>query len=176
MKLTYCLMLIPSILLASENGFNPDLSKKLDLILGKIASLETRILRLESDSREVNEEIKKVSELANKIRASGHPLSIPEGEQEKKSFFNQLRLEMQSDKDRSAGPWTNTETWEEMRKNLTGFKVRKLLGNPNMIKGNLNPRVDQVYHYRGDLDGDGQDERGEVHFFRDRVVSFKSPF
>ena len=44
-------------------------------------------------------------------------------------------------------------------KNMTRFQVRKLLGNPNMIKGNLSPRIDQVYHYHGDLDADGEEEK-----------------
>ena len=45
-----------------------------------------------------------------------------------------------------------------------------------MIKGNLSPRIDQVYHYHGDLDADGEEEKGTVNFYRDRVVSFTSPF
>ena len=63
-----------------------------------------------------------------------------------------------------------------MRKNLTRFQVRKLLGNPNTIKGDLNPRIDQVYHYIGDLNRDGEEERGRVNFYNDRVVSYTSPF
>ena len=57
-----------------------------------------------------------------------------------------------------------------------GHHEQAFLGNPNMIKNSLNPRIDQVYHYHGDLDADGVEEKGVVEFFGDRVVSFTSPF
>ena len=56
------------------------------------------------------------------------------------------------------------------------FKVRKLLGNPTRMTLSLDPRIDRVYHYEGDLDADGTQEVGRVSFFRDRVISFSSPF
>ena len=83
---------------------------------------------------------------------------------------------MESDCDKSKGQWTQKETWDGMKKNLTRFQVRKLLGNPNTIKGDLNPSIDQVYHYHGDLDADGKEEHAKVKFYCDRVVFFESPF
>ena len=83
---------------------------------------------------------------------------------------------MESDADRNRGPWTQKETWDKMKRNLTGHKVRLLLGNPNKIKGDLSPRIEQVYFYIGDLDADGTDEVARVNFYRDRVVSFTPPF
>ena len=50
------------------------------------------------------------------------------------------------------------------------------LGEPHKVKINNNPRVDQIYHYSGDLDADGEENHGLVQFFKDRVVSFQSPF
>ena len=44
------------------------------------------------------------------------------------------------------------------------------------LNQSLNPRIDQVYEYSGDLDADGKEEKGIVNFFRDRVVSFETPF
>ena len=64
--------------------------------------------------------------------------------------------------------------WNE--KNLTRFQVRKLLGNPNTIKGDLNPNIDQVYHYHGDLDADGKEEHAKVKFYCDRVVFLNHHF
>ena len=75
-----------------------------------------------------------------------------------------LRLQLKSEEAKAAGAWTKQETWTGMRRNLTGFKVRKLLGNPTKIKNSLNPRVDQVYHYEGDLNADGTNEVGQVSF------------
>ena len=83
---------------------------------------------------------------------------------------------MESDCDKSKGQWTQKETWDGMKKNLTRFQVRKLLGNPNTINGDLNPNIDQVYHYHGDLDADGKEEHAKVKFYCDRVVFFESLF
>ena len=85
-------------------------------------------------------------------------------------------MQLNSDQVKSKGGWTEKETWDLVKKNLTEFKIRKLLGNPNTIKSSLNPRIEKVYLYYGDLNADGEDEKGMVNFFRDRVVSFTSPF
>ncbi len=53
----------------------------------------------------------------------------------KKLFMSNHRIELKSEEAKSCSPWTVKETWIEMRRNLTDFKVRKLLGNPNQIKG-----------------------------------------
>ena len=93
-----------------------------------------------------------------------------------KSFFSKLRLQLKSDEVKAKGAWTKKETWDQVNKNLSEFKIRKLLGNPNTIKSSLNPRIERVYHYQGDLNADGKEEIGQVNFFREKVVSFKSPF
>ena len=51
-----------------------------------------------------------------------------------------------------------------------------ILGNPHEVKTSLDPRIEQVYSYAGDLDADGNEDEGVVNFYRDRVVSFTSPF
>ena len=63
-----------------------------------------------------------------------------------------------------------------MKKNMTSYEVRKLLGNPNTIKSSLNPRIEHVYRYHGDINADGVSEEAEVNIFRDRVVSYTTPF
>jgi hypothetical protein len=44
------------------------------------------------------------------------------------------------------------------------------------IKKSINPRIDQVFLYYGDLDADGEMEEGSVSFHRNRVMNFESPF
>jgi hypothetical protein len=154
---------------------NAELGRKLDLVLQKIDGLEKRVNKLENRDLQVKEELKKVSKLAPTVKLDS-PLSVPQNEEEKKSFFSKLRLQLNSDKVKAKGAWTKKETWDQVNKNLSEFKIRKLLGNPNTIKNSINPRIERVYHYKGDLDADGEDETGSVNFFRDRVVSFKSPF
>ena len=170
------LFISPIVLSAQDQVSNADLSKKLDLILQKVGGLEERVSQLESENAQVKKDVKQATQSANEAKSVTKNLAIPQNEEEKKSFFNKLRVELESDADRNRGPWTSPETWKSMKKNLTGHKVRMLLGNPNMIKRDLNPRIDQVYHYLGDLDADGVDENAKVNFYRDRVVSFDSPF
>ena len=176
MKFLLSLSLLPVMLFSQDNVSNAELSRKLDLILGKLGGLEERVTKLETDNVEVKKEVKEVAKSAKEAKTATENLSIPKDEKEKKSFFNKLRIEMESDADRNRGPWTQKETWDKMKRNLTGHKVRLLLGNPNKIKGDLNPRIEQVYYYIGDLDADGTDEIARVNFYRDRVVSFESPF
>jgi Asp-tRNA(Asn)/Glu-tRNA(Gln) amidotransferase C subunit len=159
-----------TLLLAEESVSNAELSRKLDLVLGKVNSLEKRINILEGENQEVKKEIK---EVANSAKES---LTIPEDEEEKSSFLENLRNQLRSDEAKSQGPWTRETTWKTMQRNLTAFQVRKILGNPNKIKKSNNPRIDQVYLYIGDLDADGQEEVGVVNLLRDRVQSFESPF
>ena len=163
-------------LLAEDSVSNAELSRKLDLILGKVSGLEERVAELEKANSEVKKEMQAVQKTATEAKTASQSLALPEDEEEKKSFMAKLRLQLKSEEAKAAGAWTKEETWTGMRRNLTGFKVRKLLGNPTKIKNSLNPRIDQVYHYEGDLNADGTNEVGEVSFFRDRVVSFSSPF
>lgn len=154
---------------------NAELGHKLDLVLQKIDGLEQRVNKLENRDLQVKEELKKVSTMARTAKLDS-PLSVPQNEEEKKSFFSKLRLQLKSDEVKAKGAWTKKETWDQVNKNLSEFKIRKLLGNPNTIKSSLNPRIDRVYHYQGDLNADGEEEIGQVNFFREKVVSFTSPF
>ena len=163
-------------LLAEDTVSNADLARKLDLILDKVNGLEERVAKLENDNSEVKKEIKAVQQVAKEVKSATQAISLPQNPEEKKSFIDKLRLQLKSEEAKAAGARTKAETWTEVRRNLTEFKVRKLLGNPNKIKSSLSPRIDRVYHYEGDLDADGTEEKGEVRFFRDRVVSFTSPF
>ena len=165
-----------SSLCVAETVSNADLARKLDLILDKVNGLEERVAELENASSEVKKEIKAVQQVAKEAKTATQAISLPQNPEEKKSFMDKLRLQLKSDEAKASGAWTKAETWTEVRRNLTAFQVRKLLGNPNKIKHSLNPRIDRVYHYEGDLDADGTEEKGEVHFYRDRVVSFTSPF
>ena len=95
---------------------------------------------------------------------------------QKESFFNKLTNEIYSQEAKDSGPWAKKESWSAIRNNLTRFQVRKALGDPHEVNQSLKPRIDQVYQYSGDLDADGEQELGVVNFFRDRVVSYQSPF
>jgi hypothetical protein len=165
-----------TILLAEESVSNAELSRKLDLILGKVGGLEERVGKLESDNKVVKEEVKQVAQSAKEAKSATNSLLIPKDKKEKASFFNKLKNEIYSQEALDSGPWAKKESWAGIRKNLTRYQVRKALGNPHEVDQSIKPRVDQIYIYSGDLDADGKEEKGNVEFFRDRVVSFQSPF
>ncbi|NBS19803.1 MAG: hypothetical protein EBS74_08490, partial [Flavobacteriia bacterium] len=108
-----------SLLLAEESVSNADLSRKLDLLLGRVNSLEERVSSLEGENLEVKKEIKEVAKSANES------LSIPVDQKEKSSFLENLRNQLRSDEAKSQGPWTRVTTWKSIHRNLTAFQVRK---------------------------------------------------
>ena len=170
------LVLLSSSLVGEESVSNAELSRKLDLILEKVGGLEERVSKLESENKAVKQEVKQVAKSAAEAKTATENLQIPSDEKEKASFFNKLKNEIYSQEAKDSGPWAKKESWSGIRNNLTRFQVRKALGDPHEVNQSLKPRIDQVYQYSGDLDADGVQETGVVNFFRDRVVSFQSPF
>ncbi len=170
------LFFISTMLNAQDNVSNAELSKKLDLILGKLGGLEERVTKLETDNVEVKKEVKEVAKSAEEAKATTENLSIPKDEKKKESFFKRLKNEITAQEAKDSGPWAEKSSWKQIRRNLTRVQVRRILGNPHRVKMNINPRIDQVYLYDGDLNADGNEEVGFVNFYRDRVVSFQSPF
>ena len=165
-----------TILLAKESVSNADLSRKLDLILGKVGGLEERVGKLETENKAVKKEVELAAKSAQEAKSATVNLQIPKDEKEKASFFNKLKNEIYSQEAKDSGPWAKKESWLQIKKNLTRVQVRRILGNPHRVKINNNPRIDQVYLYEGDLDADGKEDQGVVNFYRDRIVSFTSPF
>ena len=83
---------------------------------------------------------------------------------------------MESDADRNQGPWTQPESWNKMKRNLTCAQSSCTPRKPKSYQEEPQAsRIDQVYHYIGDLDADGVDDSAMVNFYRDRVISFSSP-
>ena len=171
MKLKLFIVLLTSNLLCGQN------TETDPILLPRIEALEKRMAVLEKANSQTQQDLSLVEKKADDAKsASESKISLPQNEIEKKSFMSKLRIELKSEEAKSRGPWTKKETWTEMRRNLTEFKVRKLLGNPNQIKGSLNPRIERVYHYYGDIDADGIEEKGFVNFFKGKTVSFETPF
>ena len=165
-----------TLLLAEESVSNADLSRKLDLILAKVGGLEERVGRLESENKAVKKEVEKAAKSAEEAKSATENIQIPNEPKEKQSFFNKLKNEIYSQEAKDSGPWAKKESWEKIEKNLTRAQVRRFLGNPHRVMLNNNPRIDQIYLYEGDLDANGVKEKGTVNFYRDRIVSFTSPF
>ena len=159
-----------------------NLSSKFDLLEGRLAVLEKENAQLrrqmEENERKRSELLARVAQLESKAK-KGDALRLaeilPKEESEKKTFFEKFRREMKSDSDRASGKWTNPEAWASIRKRMTSYQVRQVLGNPTRIRQSANPGVEQVYLYEGDLNADGEKERGFINFKDKRIVSFQSP-
>ena len=179
MKIIHLLafLVIAGGLSAQDAVTNADLARKLDLILNKVDSLEKRVSSLEGAKNrpKVVPKTPVATKPAPTRTAPAQP-AIPQDPGEKKSFFEKIRRELKSDEVRASGPWTDPKTWGQVRANMTEFEVRRTLGNPSKIKNSINPRIDRVYRYEGDLDADGVVEKGVINFQRGRVTSFESPF
>ena len=100
-KLSCTLFLFPFFLVAQENVSNADLAKKLDLILLKIDGLEERVSKLESENAELKKEVQAVAKSVKEANSFSESLTIPQNEEEKKSFFNKLRIGLESDYDKA---------------------------------------------------------------------------
>ena len=166
-------------LTAQDAVSNADLARKLDIILLKVDSLEKRVNAIESKPATTAPAQPIVAQPAVRPQQPAPApaaAAIPQDPQEKKSFFQKIRNELKSDAVRASGPWTTPEAWTKVRRGISEFDVHRILGNPTKIKNSINPRIDRVYRYEGDLDADGVEEKGVVDFHRGRVVSFEAPF
>ena len=171
MKLKFFILFLISNLLSGQN------SKADPNLLQRIEALERRIANLEKANSQTQQDLSLVEKKADDAKsASEYRISLPQNENEKKSFMSKLRFELDSNEVNAKGPWTKKETWKQIKKNFSEYKVRTILGNPTMIKSSLDPRVSRVYHYVGDLDADGLKEKGFVNFYKGRTTLYKSPF
>ena len=141
----------------------------------KFEAIEKRLAALEEENEQLKERISELEKGGAKEIAKQLPGLIPEDETEKKAFFDKFRLEFKSSRDQASGLWTSPEAWTKIRKRMSEYAVRETLGRPTRMKQSVNPRVEVVYFYTGDLNSDGEDEVGYIEFRDKRVVSFKSP-
>ena len=141
----------------------------------KFEAIEKRLTALEEENAQLKERISELEKGGAKEIAKQLPGLIPKDETEKKAFFDKLRLEFKSSRDQASGSWTSPEAWTKIRKRMSEYAVRETLGRPTRMKQSVNPRVEVVYFYTGDLNSDGEDEVGYIEFRDKRVVSFKSP-
>ena len=137
------------------------LEKKIKILVNENAKLSGRIRILEE--KNLTNDVQDLSKM------------IPKEESKKKKFFDKFRLELESSSIQNHGPWTNPGAWKSIRKRMSEYSVRETLGKPTRLKTSLNPGIETVYLYSGDLNSDGVKEEGYVNFKDKRVVSFKSP-
>jgi hypothetical protein len=141
----------------------------------KLEAIEKRLASLEQENALLTKRILQLENSGTQAIAKQLPALIPKDETEKKVFFDTFRREFKSSQDQARGPWTNPEPWTKIRKRMSEYSVREILGRPSRMRPSVKPSVEVVYSYTGDLDSDGEDETGYVELKDKRVVSFKSP-
>ena len=159
----------------SDTDSNKELLAKIELISNRVKQLEQRIQSVEKENNQLRKEIVKSTQTdASKLTDLAQIL--PSDPDQKKSFLDKLRFEINSNADKASGPWVNPENWKTIKKRMSSYEVRKILGTPTRIKPSVKPNIEQIYYYSGDLNADGSQEEGTVNFSDKRVVSFESPF
>lgn len=146
-----------------------------DETTAKLDAFEKRLASLEQENTKLRERISKLEKADTEAIAEQVTGLVPKDETEKKAFFDKFRIEFQSSQDQALGPWTTPEPWTKIRKRMSEYSVREILGRPTRIRPSVKPYVEVVYFYKGDLNSDGEDETGYVELKDKRVVSFKSP-
>jgi hypothetical protein len=159
----------------SDAVSNKELLVKIELISNRVKQLERRIQSVEKENNQLRKEIVKSTQTDTSKLTSVAQI-LPSDPDQKKSFLDKLRFEINSNADKASGPWVNPENWKKMRKRMSYYEVRKVLGTPTRIKPSVKPNIEQIYYYSGDLNADGSQEEGTVNFSDKRVVSFVSPF
>ena len=154
---------------------NEKLWESIDLMSNRINGLEKRVKSLENQNHELKKEISQ-SQQVTPSKLTNIDQILPSDPDQKKSFLDKLRFEIKSNADKSSGPWVNPQNWEKIRRKMSQYEVRKVLGTPTKIKPSNKPNIEQIYFYIGDLNADGTPEEGIVNFSDKRVVSFQSPF
>ena len=159
----------------SDAVSNEELLAKIDFISTKVKLLEDRILSVEKQNDQLRKEIAKSTQ-TDDSKLTNLAQILPSDPDQKKSFLDKLRFEINSNADKASGPWVNPENWKKIRKRMSYYEVRKVLGTPTRIKPSVKPNIEQMYYYSGDLNADGSQEEGIINFSDKRVVSFESPF
>ena len=73
-------------LLAEDSVSNAELSRKLDLILGKVSGLEERVAELEKANSEVKKEMQAVQKTATEAKTASQSFALPEDEEEEQQM------------------------------------------------------------------------------------------
>ena len=124
---------------AEDSVSNADLNHKLDLILQKVDGLEERVTLLESDNKEVKQEVEEVAKSAKEAKSATESLQIPQDKEQKKSFLNKLRIDLKSEEVKSRGAWTKQVDMERNEKKHDSIPSTQTFGKSKYDQGQPKP-------------------------------------
>lgn len=150
----FLLLLSPAALFADD---------KLDQVLEELAALRQQVDSLEQRLEAIESE-----------PAAAAPAATAE-KGERRNFFDAMRIELKKAEVRASGEWTKPQTWQSLEKGMDEEEVIALLGEPTDRKFSVRKDTDEIFHYRGDLDGTGELIEGEVRIYKGKVRRFVVP-
>jgi ABC-type multidrug transport system fused ATPase/permease subunit len=163
-----------SILLLSSTLFAADVEQAtLDQILAEIKSLNEKVSALEARLAKYEE----VSEVPNAVppAAVAYAAANPPPKGDKNKWYENLRIELRKAEVRASGDWVNPDAWDKLALKMKPEEVVAILGEPMDKKFSIRKDTDEIFIYRGDLDGQGNTVKGEVRIYKGKVNKILAP-
>ncbi len=132
---------------------------ELQALREEVATLEARVASLEAENAAI--------------------ATAPENDQiqprQRKTWFDNMRVELKKAEVRASGAWTNPEAWEAIQDGLTIDEVIAAIGEPTSRKFSVRRDTDEILYYQGDLEGTGEPIQGEIRIYKGKVRRFTLP-
>lgn len=161
-------------LLFSNFSFAADASQDtLNQILAEIKLLNEKVSALEARLAKYEE----VSEVSNEIpqAAVAYAAANPPPKGDKNKWYENLRIELRKADVRASGDWVNPDAWDKLALKMKPEEVVAILGEPMDKKFSIRKDTDEIFIYKGDLDGQGNVIKGEVRIYKGKVNRIFAP-
>lgn len=136
----------------------------------KVASLEDKMSAYENSAPAPVAPTSDIPPAAIAYAAANPP---PKGDKNK--WFENLRVELRKADVRASGNWVKPEAWDQVALKMKPEEVVAILGEPMDKKFSIRKDTDEIFIYKGDIDGDGVESRGEVRIYKGKVRRITPP-
>jgi len=151
-----------------------DTQATLDQILAEIKSLNEKVAALEARLAEY-EEATASAQQPLPPAAAAYAAANPPPKGEKEKWYENLRIELRKADVRASGDWVNPDAWDKLALKMKPDEVVAILGEPVSKKFSIRKDTDEIFIYEGDLDGQGNDVKGEVRIYKGKVNKIVPP-
>ncbi len=141
---------------------------RIDALLAEVRSLRSQVQQLET----------RVASLESDAPAPAPSQAAPAATaepKERKGWFDNMRIELKKAEARASGPWTEPAVWTQIQEGMTADQAIAILGEPTSRKFSLRKDTDEILIYQGDLAGDGDEVRGELRIYKNKVRRLEPP-
>ncbi len=133
--------------------------EELQALRAQVSALEARIESLES------------SGIAAAITASESKIDS----EERRNWFEKMRLELKKADAKAIGGWTKPENWTRISVGQKLEEVVEILGKPTKRKFSVKKKTDEILIYEGDLSGNGALIEGTIRIYKGKVNDIEAP-